>query len=82
MVGTFFYKHNKIGGIVRECLTVRLLCAVSYLSRALCSSSVILRSERSRQATPRTEVLEMGCLRRISFISFSICWKGFSTTLF
>ena len=28
--------------------------------------------ERSRQAPPRTEIKEMGCLHRISFISFSI----------
>ena len=29
------------------------------------------------QATPRTEITEMRCLNRISFISFSIWWKGF-----
>ena len=32
MVRTFFYKYNKIGGIVRECLTVGFLCAASHLS--------------------------------------------------
>ena len=52
MVRTFFYKYNKIGGIVRECLTVGLLCAVSYLSWTLCSLSVPDRSERSGKPLP------------------------------
>ena len=55
---------------VRKHLTVRFLCAVSYLSWALCSLSVPVRGERSRQTFPRTEIKEMGCLHRISFISF------------
>ena len=67
---------------VRECLTVGFLCAVSYLSWTLCSLLVPVRGKRSRQATPRTEIKEMGCLHRISFISFSIWWKGLSVTLF
>ena len=45
---------------VRECLTVEFLCAVSYLSWALCSLSV----------PDRTEIKEMGFLYRISFIPF------------
>ena len=66
----------------RECLTVRFLCAVSYLSWALCSLSVPVRGERSRQASPRTEIKEVGCLHRIAFISFSIWWKGLFMTSF
>ena len=68
---------------VRGCLTGELLCAVSHLSWALCSLSVPIRGERSWQAAPRTEkIIEMGCLHRISFISFSTWWKGVFTTLF
>ena len=67
--------------IVRKCLTVGFLYALSYLSWALCSLSVPVRGERSWQA-PRTEIIEMGYLHRISFISFSIWWKGLFTTLF
>ena len=66
----------------QEDLTVRVLCAVTYLSWALCSLSVPVRVERSRQASPRTEIKEMGCLHRISFNSFSIWWKELFTTLF
>ena len=59
-------------GFVRECLTIGFLCAVSHLSWVLGSLS----------ASPRTEIKEMGCLHRISFISFSVWWKGLFTTLF
>ena len=67
---------------VRKHLTVGFLCAVSYLSWALCSLSVPVKGKRSRQTSPRTEMKEMGCLPRISFIIFSIWWKGLFRTLF
>ena len=41
-----------------------------------------LRCKRSRQASPRMEIKEMGCLHRISFIGFSSWWKGLFITLF
>ena len=53
-------------------LNSRIPGAVSYLSWALCSLPV----------PDRTEIKEMGFLHKISFISFSIWWKGLSTTLF
>ena len=69
--------------LVRKHLTVKFLCALSCLSWALCSLSVPDRGKRSRQAYPRREIKEMGCLNKISFISFSIWWKGlFMTPLF
>ena len=76
------YRRCSVYTYVRECLTVGFLCAVPYLSWALCSLSVSVRGKRSWQAAPRTEIREMGCLHRISFISFSIWWKGLFTTLF
>ena len=75
-----FSRQEHWSGFVRECLTVGFLCAVSYLSWAFCSLSVPVGEEW--QASPRTEIIEMGCLHRIPFISLSIWWKGLSTTLF
>ena len=75
-------QHVTVSAGVRKHLTVRFLCAVSYLSWALSSLSVPVRGKRSRQASTRREIKEMGCLPRISFISFSIWWKGLFTTLF
>ena len=41
-----------------------------------------LSGQRSRQNSPRIEIKEMGCLHRISFISFCFWWKGSFMTLF
>ena len=54
-------------------------CFLSLLSPLFLISPC--HQERSR-ASPRMEIKEMGCLHRISFISFSIWWKGFFMALF
>ena len=59
---------------------IPVCCFLSLLSPLFLISSCQERVER--QAAPRTEIKEMGCLHRISFISFSIWWKGWFTTLF
>ena len=59
---------------------IPVCCFLSVLSPLFLISSCQERVEL--QAAPRTEIKEMGCLHRISFISFSIWGKGWFTTLF
>ena len=47
-----FSRQEHWSGFVRECLTVGFLCAVSYLSWALCSLSVPDRREQSGKPLP------------------------------
>ena len=54
--------------------SIPVCCFPSLLSPLFLISSCQERGEW--QATPRTEIIEMGCLHRISFISLSIWWKG------
>ena len=51
----FFYKYNKIGGIVRKHLTGGFLCAVLDLSEILCSLLIPEYSGIERQASPGAE---------------------------
>ena len=59
---------------------IPVCCFLSLLSPLFLISSCQEREEW--QASPRTEVMEMGCSHRISFVSLSTWWKGLSMTLF
>ena len=59
---------------------IPVCCFLSLLSPLSLISSCQEREEW--QASPRTEIIEMGLLHRISFISLSTWWKGLSMTLF
>ena len=64
----FFYKYNKIAGIVRKHLTGGFLSAVSDLSGILCSLLIPEYSGIKRRGKPLWGLKNPG----ISFISFSI----------
>ena len=58
---------------------IPVCCFLSLLSPLFLISS--WEEQAEWQATPRTEIKKMGFLHRISFISFSIWWKGLFITL-
>ena len=53
--------------------SIPVCCFLSLLSPLFLISSCQEREEW--QASPRTEIIEMGCLHRISFISLPIWWR-------
>ena len=52
---------------------IPVCCFLSLLSPLFLTSSCQEREDW--QVTPRTEIIEMGCLHRISFISLPIWWR-------
>ena len=53
--------------------SIPVCCFLSLLSPLFLISSC--QEQEECQATPRTEIIEMGCLHRISFISLPIWWR-------
>ena len=59
---------------------IPVCCFLSLLSPLFLISPC--QEQEEWQATPRTEIIEMGCLHSISFITLSIWWKGLPMTPF